>query len=853
MRFFLKAVLLLLVIFSHARSVNYREMGYRYLYPAPGYQYVSKYSSILLRFENAPPALMTNLDRFIVVRGSGSGRIPGQIVLSRDRKTIRFKPDGTFTPGETVHVTMRPVWKSGVGREIPALDYRFRVAAKESGQLPAIKKNMPQSPDVLTVPAKSRAKILANGVSVPSDFPDLEITVNKNPDPGYIFLNHNTGTSPFNLILDNDGSPVWYRRMPYNRRDFKVQKDGTISMVGGGFTGFDQNFNQLKNYYAVEGYNTDDHGLQVLENGDYFLIGFRDITVDMSDVVSGGKRNAHVHETCIQGFSADGELTFIWPALENFHPEELIGFTVPGDEPTNNSFRFTHMNAIDIDDDGHILLSSRHLSQATKINRETGEIIWRLGGALNDFTFINDPLQGPRNQHDIRNLGNGHYSVFDNGNTHSPSRSRGVEWKLDTEKMTATLVWEYRNPPGTEFSHYMGNCQRLPNGNTLINWALWNRPRISEISPTGEVEFEMWSRDHYDCYRVFRFPWSGMEEEPYLLLESDVNSIVLLFNKFGDPDVGFYRIYGGTSPGSTTVWDTCRTTMRKITNLEKNKMYYFRVTAVYADGSESGFSNEEKSKIIDLEPNVNFIINGDFGEKLDNWVWDVRGAASADWRANDDLMHFDIQNGGNSVWEIQIRQNGMPLVKGQEYLFEFDAWADASRTIEAKVGQDTNPYTNYSRIGLSYLTTRKKHYSYEFEMQEPSDFDGRVVINVGTSNHDVYIDNLSLKLIGETNVEFSGVQNPGEFQLMNNYPNPFNNQTTIAFKVPEPAHVTVDLYNLAGQKVARIMDNKLGAGPHSMSVDAGRFASGIYFYKMYAETQASGRQFSEVKKMVMVK
>ena len=58
-------------------------------------------------------------------------------------------------------------------------------------------------------------------------------------------------------------------------------------------------------------------------------------------------------------------------------------------------FDFPHMNAIDVDTDGHILLSSRSTSEITKINRDTGEIIWRFGGVNNQFTFANDPLSGP--------------------------------------------------------------------------------------------------------------------------------------------------------------------------------------------------------------------------------------------------------------------------------------------------------------------------------------------------------------------------------------------------------------------------------------------------------------------------
>ncbi|MHC4657344.1 MAG: aryl-sulfate sulfotransferase, partial [Planctomycetota bacterium] len=124
----------------------------------------------------------------------------------------------------------------------------------------------------------------------------------------------------------------------------------------------------------------------------------------------------------------------------------------------------------------------------TKINSDTGEIIWRLSGAHSDFTFVNDPLNGFRNQHAIRSTGNGRYLLFDNGNLHSPSVSRAVEYELDLDAMTATVVWEFREMPDV-YSHYMANTQRLPNGNTLINWAVGSLPKLTEVRPDGTKAF----------------------------------------------------------------------------------------------------------------------------------------------------------------------------------------------------------------------------------------------------------------------------------------------------------------------------------------------------------------------------
>ena len=105
--------------------------------------------------------------------------------------------------------------------------------------------------------------------------------------------------------------------------------------------------------------------------------------------------------TAIQEFTPDGDLIFLWDAYEQI--PDYIPYTEL-ENLTGSSFRYPHMNAIDIDDDGNILLSCRHLSTVFKIERNTGNILWELGGHNSDFTFANDPLDGFRNQHDVRSL-----------------------------------------------------------------------------------------------------------------------------------------------------------------------------------------------------------------------------------------------------------------------------------------------------------------------------------------------------------------------------------------------------------------------------------------------------------------
>ncbi|RLD15942.1 hypothetical protein DRI50_03050 [candidate division KSB1 bacterium] len=94
---------------------------------------------------------------------------------------------------------------------------------------------------------------------------------------------------------------------------------------------------------------------------------------------------------------------------------------------------------------------------------------------------------------------------------------------------------------------------------------------------------------------------------------------------------------------------------------------------------------------------------------------------------------------------------------------------------------------------------------------------------------------------------------PTRFELKQNYPNPFNPTTMISFTLPQAAHVTLTVYDVLGQKVRTLIDNKLAtAGTHFQKWngkdDFGhKVASGIYFYKIKAGN------FSAIRKMVLMK
>ncbi|MFN2373284.1 MAG: T9SS type A sorting domain-containing protein [Cyclonatronaceae bacterium] len=88
---------------------------------------------------------------------------------------------------------------------------------------------------------------------------------------------------------------------------------------------------------------------------------------------------------------------------------------------------------------------------------------------------------------------------------------------------------------------------------------------------------------------------------------------------------------------------------------------------------------------------------------------------------------------------------------------------------------------------------------------------------------------------------------PKEFALNANYPNPFNPSTVISYSLPEAIHVKLEVYDMAGRKIATLLDQSMPAGKHEMVYNASNLASGMYITRMEAGL------FSSFQKMILIK
>jgi hypothetical protein len=172
-------------------------------------------------------------------------------------------------------------------------------------------------------------------------------------------------------------------------------------------------------------------------------------------------------------------------------------------------------------------------------------------------------------------------------------------------------------------------------------------------------------------------------------------------------------------------------------------------------------------------------------------------------------------------------------------------WATATelnnRGFEIQRSANGSAFTTIAFIEGHGTTTQQQQYSF--------------VDNMVTSNTSYAYRLKQLDFNGA--FEYSSIVNvgitlPTEFTLAQNYPNPFNPSTKISFAVPVKSDVTLEVYNLIGQKMMTLFQGSVDAGTHTQVLNADGMSSGMYLVKMIAVGE-NGSQFTSSKKMTLLK
>jgi Arylsulfotransferase (ASST) len=375
--------------------------------------------------------------------------------------------------------------------------------------------------------------------------------------PGYVFLAPFSGPSQFGpLIVDEAGEPVWFHPLPASSAtvatDFRAQTylgkpvltwwEGTVMPNGygqGEYVVADSSYAEIARFGAGNGYTADLHEFTITSSGTALIIASDAIPADFS--AAGGPADGTLLDGIVQEIHIEsGAVLFEWRSSEH----------VPLDEsyflPANGVWDYLHLNAVDERDDSSLLVSARHSCTVYKVDRDSGDIVWRLGGKHGDFG-MGDGTQFWY-QHDVRSHPDGTISVFDDGAfslaTPNEPVSRGLVLSLDETAMTASLDRGDANPGGA-LAFALGSVQLLEDAGLFVGWG--TVPECSEFAADGTLRFDASLPGGGWSYRAYRLSWSGRPATPPALTvrRSQDGSADAYVSWNGATDVSHWQIAGG--------------------------------------------------------------------------------------------------------------------------------------------------------------------------------------------------------------------------------------------------------------------------------------------------------------------
>jgi Arylsulfotransferase (ASST) len=443
------------------------------------------------------------------VVGSRSGAHPGRLEAYSQGDGASFLPTRPFVEGErvTVHARARVngVWKA-------ILDV-FAVARPD--QITKTPERIHPGAVTEEQSFHSRAELHPPTVTVTANSPAVA--------PGDEFVAPYGGPGQAGpMILDPSGGLVWFKPMPRytSATNFKVQEylgkpvltwwQGNISVHGfgeGEDVIADSAYEDVAHVRAGNGHRSDLHEFQLTPQGTALVTSYFPVMCDLSSI--GGSPEAGLTDGVFQEIDVKtGLVEYEWTSLDHVALSE--SYASPKRSNLQYPFDFFHINSLNLDRDGSLLISARNTWTVYDLQAQTGLIAWRLGGK--SPTFKGEANTRTAWQHDPRELPDGSISVFDNGSSPTVhSQSRGVVLHVEPVAGTVTLVSELQHSPALVVES-QGNVQALANGDWFMGWG--QEPFFSEVSPTGQQLFAAHFPVHEQSYRSFRQAWVGTPAHP---------------------------------------------------------------------------------------------------------------------------------------------------------------------------------------------------------------------------------------------------------------------------------------------------------------------------------------------------
>ena len=311
---------------------------------------------------------------------------------------------------------------------------------------------------------------------------------------------------------------------------------------------YDTSYRKVAEVHAGDGLRGDLHEFLLTPQGTALFTAYGVARGRIPTPDDAGTREAAYFYCCCQEVDvASGELLLNWRSDKQPIPFSASRrLPTPGDPTT--PWDYFHMNSINIDpSDGNLIISSRNLWQVYKVQRQTGKLMWRMGGIGSDFEI--DRRAHYAFQHHVTPHANSVYTIFDNeaGPPDVASQSRGLVIKVDEKRRKVHFMREYHHDPAV-LSDALGSVQPLAGGEMFIGWgeSSW----FTQWNARGDVLLDA-RLPGVISYRAFLQPWEATPAEPPRFAVERVKGRLTVYASWNGATVHRkWRVLGGASAGA---------------------------------------------------------------------------------------------------------------------------------------------------------------------------------------------------------------------------------------------------------------------------------------------------------------
>ncbi len=288
-----------------------------------------------------------------------------------------------------------------------------------------------------------------------------------------------------------------------------------------------------------------------------------------------------------------------------------------------------------------------------------------------------------------------------------------------------------------------------------------------------------------------------------------------------------------------TAWDI-QNTVEPVSSTDPTTWPNYSAIFYLQGASTSSMPSEMQTKVIDYVQNEGKLLieGGELGYANRSTPLASEVLHVTDW-ISDNSGNITNRDARSSLWHIP---NNLPSVINHSY----SEYGDEDGMQPADTNEVIATWSSSSsKSSIIAYGGNVVYLSFNYSKISDSSIKGKLLKNILN-----YLDLLRPVSVDDDN---EGSIIPNRFILAQNYPNPFNPTSTIKFALPKTAKVLLEVYNVLGQKVADLVNQKLVAGYHSVKWNAVNNASGVYFYKLTATSENGEQLFTSSKKMILLK